>query len=858
MKMKKRLSLLLAFALMLAAVAPGVMAAERAVASTLRLDATEGTVSVSNRAGKSISVTARMKLYAGYSVATALESYGYISLDDTKAIKLDAKSEVQLKQSGQKLEVGLISGNLFFDVTAPLKESESLNIRTSTMVTGIRGTAGFVRVINEKVSEIYLFSGEVHLTSTDPLTGETVTAILKAGQRATSYVRDTAWGEEIVEIVIDEFVESDVPGYVAAAVRDDEDLQRRITEETQLSVPLIIGRADERLAEDEAAMRDRSGEIQKEQDSLDNNRLVDPLFKDDQPTGGGGGGPSTPVPPSRISGSLNNPSTTDVITALATIHDLTITGLWSMGTNEAVIIDNTRTLTIAGTLNTGTSAGNGIFNLTNQTLVVETGGSIVGDGVIVNGFVAGSAVGDYNMIKDSPDDKALVSAGGVGKIEIKSGATVDADIHQSGASEIEIYGTLNGILAVEGGEVLIGSTGVVNDFLSLVGGEITIEGTVNGTVYAEQTSIVTLQGANGKINGPDIGSTVPSVQVSNGGTFNMLGGLVINSNGEPAVSLDDNSTFNMKGGTIGSMAAGSAPVDIMGGTFIMDGGLIISLGHISTVVLSGGTFTQTGGSVEGFGSDAVVSIGAGTKYTMTAGTVKKTGADNAFKVLGTLQYDNGTIDGKIKGATDGSDFTTSGNLVGSGLGNLQPGQLEGTFDGPFTPCSIDGIDIPIYGTLVAILGFLSDNYTDATEIIINAMTLDVDIGSEGTLTIPANITIYLGTSSTFDILSGKVVLDGTIDMTGDAQLAVHNGATLTINGELLANTISSNPQVAFEKIDGITVGAGGTFNMTIGTLWSPYPSDSAGTPPYGLGSNGLNTINITGVAIDDADGYFNP
>jgi len=838
MKMKKRLSLLLAFALMLAAVAPGVMAAERAVASTLRLDATEGTVSVSNRAGKSISVTARMKLYAGYSVATALESYGYISLDDTKAIKLDAKSEVQLKQSGQKLEVGLISGNLFFDVTAPLKESESLNIRTSTMVTGIRGTAGFVRVINEKVSEIYLFSGEVHLTSTDPLTGETVTAILKAGQRATSYVRDTAWGEEIVEIVIDEFVESDVPGYVAAAVRDDEDLQRKITEETQLSVPLIIGRADERLAEDEAAMRDRSGEIQKEQDALDNNRLVDPLFKDDQPTGGGGG-PSTPVPPSRISGSLNNPSTTDVITALATIHDLTITGLWSMGTNEAVIIDNTRTLTIAGTLNTGTSADNGIFNLTNQTLVVETGGSIIGDGVIVNGFVAGSAVGDYNMIKDSPDDKALVSAGGVGKIEIKSGATVDADIHQNGASEIEIYGTLNGILAVEGGEVLIGSTGVVNDFLSLVGGEITIEGTVNGTVYAEQTSIVTLQGANGKINGPDIGSTVPSVQVSNGGTFNMLGGLVINSNGEPAVSLDDNSTFNMKGGTIGSMAAGSAPVDIMGGTFIMDGGLIISLGHISTVVLSGGTFTQTGGSVEGFGSDAVVSIGAGTKYTMTAGTVKKTGADNAFKVLGTLQYDNGTIDGKIKGATDGSDFTTSGNLVGSGLGNLLPGQLEGTFDGPFTPCSIDGIDIPIYGTLVAILGFLSENYPDATMISINATTLDVDIGLVNTLTIGSNITIYLGTSSTFDIISGEVVLNGTIDMTYTAQLAVHNGATLTINGELSAK--SGTPTVAFETAGGIAVvGSGSTFEMVVGTLYTPYPGDSF----FGISASG-GTISIS-------------
>lgn len=47
------------------------------------------------------------------------------------------------------LELYVRSGSLFFDVTEPLEEDESMDIRTSTMAVGIRGTSGWVEVEDE-------------------------------------------------------------------------------------------------------------------------------------------------------------------------------------------------------------------------------------------------------------------------------------------------------------------------------------------------------------------------------------------------------------------------------------------------------------------------------------------------------------------------------------------------------------------------------------------------------------------------------------------------------------------------------------------------------------------------------------
>ena len=140
--MKKRISFLLALALLLTSCGGGSGAA--ATAATMHLRRTEGTVSVADGEGKSVKPMKDLGLFSGYGVDTQAESYAWIDLDEVKLTKLDQNSEVEIQKEDKRLTIEVKSGNLFFNVTEPLAEDESLEIRCSTMVVGIRGTCGWV------------------------------------------------------------------------------------------------------------------------------------------------------------------------------------------------------------------------------------------------------------------------------------------------------------------------------------------------------------------------------------------------------------------------------------------------------------------------------------------------------------------------------------------------------------------------------------------------------------------------------------------------------------------------------------------------------------------------------------------
>ncbi len=142
--MKKRISFLLALALLLTSCGGGSGAAATATAATMHLRRTEGTVSVADGEGKSVKPTKDLGLFSGYGVDTQAESYAWIDLDEVKLTKLDQNSEVEIQKEDKRLAIEVKSGSLFFNVTEPLAEDESLEIRCSTMVVGIRGTCGWV------------------------------------------------------------------------------------------------------------------------------------------------------------------------------------------------------------------------------------------------------------------------------------------------------------------------------------------------------------------------------------------------------------------------------------------------------------------------------------------------------------------------------------------------------------------------------------------------------------------------------------------------------------------------------------------------------------------------------------------
>ena len=134
--MKKRMfALTLALSLLLTSCGGG-----GAKAATMHLRKIEGTVGVSDDGGQAVEPREELGLFSGYGVDTQSESYAWIDLDDVKLVKMDQDSEIGITKEDKQLEVEVKTGSLFFNVTQPLADDETMTIRTSTMAVGIRGT----------------------------------------------------------------------------------------------------------------------------------------------------------------------------------------------------------------------------------------------------------------------------------------------------------------------------------------------------------------------------------------------------------------------------------------------------------------------------------------------------------------------------------------------------------------------------------------------------------------------------------------------------------------------------------------------------------------------------------------------
>lgn len=189
---RRGLSLLLAAGVLLSCAACGGGTA----AASMHLRKTEGTVGVSD-GEKALEPLENLGLYSGYGVDTMSESYAWIELDSVKLTKMDQDSEIGITKEGKHLEIEVQSGRLFFHVTEPLAEDESLEIRTSTMLVGIRGTCGWV---TENAAA--LLEGEVEVTAGDQ------SATITAGEMA----RVSGDGE----LIVTELPAIDVPAFVRA------------------------------------------------------------------------------------------------------------------------------------------------------------------------------------------------------------------------------------------------------------------------------------------------------------------------------------------------------------------------------------------------------------------------------------------------------------------------------------------------------------------------------------------------------------------------------------------------------------------------------------------------------------------
>lgn len=192
-----------------------------AEATTMSLVKTEGTVHVQDDSEKDVPLLENMGLYSGYHLETQTVSYAWINLDSVKLAKMDESSKIELQKDDKKLEILLKAGSIFFRVTEPLKDGETMNIRTSTMSVGIRGTCGWV-----EENRVYILEGSVEVMAS----GET--AQVSAGEMAEVSVTES--GE--TEITVQPYAEEYVAPFALVELEADTDLSAAVLEASGLDV----------------------------------------------------------------------------------------------------------------------------------------------------------------------------------------------------------------------------------------------------------------------------------------------------------------------------------------------------------------------------------------------------------------------------------------------------------------------------------------------------------------------------------------------------------------------------------------------------------------------------------------------
>ena len=320
--------------------APQALAEDSAKATAMQLQKTEGTVAISNASGKSVPTRDSLRLYNGYRLETEEASYAWINLDKSKLVKEDAVSEISIRKSGKKLDILVDSGNLFFNVSEPLEDDESLNIHTSTMVVGIRGTSGWVKVIDQWTSEVYILEGTVEVTVTDPVTGETKTGTVRSGETASCVVYPQDRPGSKCDILRQTYTEGDIDGFVLVELTPDAPLCEKVLKETGLDLRGPGVKPEERLKKDQAEVREKLEQIADQVQKQDHNVSTEPVWTapasdSAKPSGSTGSTGST--------GGAPAPAPTETVTLTMPQTAATVNDHLSRGTvRQVVLVPGTR------------------------------------------------------------------------------------------------------------------------------------------------------------------------------------------------------------------------------------------------------------------------------------------------------------------------------------------------------------------------------------------------------------------------------------------------------------------------------------------------------------------------------------
>lgn len=813
--------------------------AAQTTADLLRLETIEGTVKMTTKNDKAIEIFDGIKLHNGYKVETDLGSYAYISLDSTKVIKLDSLSKVEIRKQGKSLEVLLISGSLFFNVTAPLESDENLNIRTSTTVTGIRGTCGVIKTVIgsewECIDSIQIWEGSTLVKAENPLNGKVVSEPVLTREFAISTVSKNPADNRYAKITKGALDEQQLPGFAAVEVGKSQELREKLAE-NGYNVNVIVEQAENRLMEDEAQKQGWKTEL--ENHSSGQSHDTKPVFNQ-QPSGSAGGGsdsgngsnsstlptsptgstnPTSPTTPTSPTGPTTPTSPTGSTTPTSPTGSTTAPVPSTEAEGPAV------TLTMAvnaerinyyinkpGVSSVTVIPGSGSNQLNmDHDITIPTGRQLTLETGVTPRVNSGTTlqIDGTMVVRESLDNRGTINNSSMNTLNAQSGIVNAAGGVIENTGRIVLGGDLvnNGQLNNEK-QIEAGSNKVINNL-----GTAVIEGRINGDL--DNRSTMTL---DGEING----------SVNNSGDFTMNGG-----SAESLVLADG--SFDLVSGTVeeGVLVEGTA-------SFTQSNGTVIGSGSSSAINCNGGTVDVSGGSVKNESGNAIECNGGTVE--ITSGTI--TASENAIDCSsGTVGVSGGVVSGRgssinCAGGTvtlDGGLIESEGGYVLSGTGGeiiwdssvrllaSRPSQLLNLDSA--ARLTVDGVQVSLDDkcltvsqdrgqyqlTAIKESPLQSLQQADPGDVIVLAAT---DLTTTGELTIVNTAISYpviLDLNGNHLILKHKMVIEQS------------SGLRIQ-NGDILIESVYSNAELWVDgtsdlQLENISADIGGRFVRSTGSL----------------------------------------
>ncbi len=837
----KSVAIFLIVAMLLGTVA---IAADSAVSSTLRLEVIEGTITLKNAAGNTITAREGMKLNNGYKITTSSSSYAYISLDDDKVVKLDSLTTCTVKKKGEQLELLLSTGKLFFNVTAPLKETETMTVRTSSMVTGIRGTSGFVE-LNENGSEVSLLSGRVEVSSVKQGTTEVETEILEAGFKA-SVEEQSGNAPEITPLT-----EEIVPAFVKVEVEKDEELQAVVQEQSGLDSNTLIENAQEELkAEEEkqeAIVETAQAEIDVEAE--ENEKLDEEAAEEEEPSRPSSGGSSDDDSDGNVSPTVLFTGSTfeELITQLSVegVKNVVISGEKDITISESALIPTGKGVYIQSGADVEFIAASGTPQIQVEgSLVVSDGGELkIGAGIqtfilsnnsfILNGnatledvlYVGSTSLGKSARVYISSGDKLTVN-----QLSVEEGILSNdgiLEITNSDASKMTCYN--NGEIT---NNTALSEIKVSQDLRSV--GKITNQGKI-------EVADVFLNDFGGEFTNGNSAS-ITANQIQNQGVMTLNG--TVETEGS-FLNLEDNaaSTFGTvvnNGDVTANGGFGNAGrfTNEAYGTLTVGGELTAPAGvqlHNTGTIINKGDITLSDKTLENTG---VFDSGSGD-VEFNGCLVSNVGELFLLKTSGLISKLSNNVD-LISMRFDGE----------RGNGYMYEQSLQAVFDS-----AVDGDTISLYENTAlsdSFNGLIIDN---EIELNLGGFTFDLGVNpsdtQEARMTIDNDVTIVGG--------NGKLI------SSDDKTVLVSSGSELTINGVEISNSSTDGSAVSLEDgtstlnfvkgfITKDTVGEGYAVDIMSGSPSITYAYAAA----VARAKDKTDVISSGGTVADNADasGYF--